>query len=56
MSVGIKLVQLFGVERAAYKVSKHMSALSPHGGFYSSSPGIPVKAYILHDPGHMLVV
>ena len=56
MSVGIKLVRLFGVEPAAYKVSEHMSALSPHGGFYSSSPGIPVKAYILHDPGHMLVV
>jgi len=56
MSVGIKLVQLFGVKPAAYKVSKHMSALSPHGGFYSSSPGIPVKAHILHDPGHTLVV
>ena len=52
----IKLVRLFGVELAAYKVCEHMSALSPHGGFYSSSPGIPVKAYILHDPGHMLVV
>ena len=38
----IKLVQLFGVELAVYKVSEHMSALSPHGGFYSSSPGIPV--------------
>ena len=33
MSVGIKLVQLFGVKRAAYKVSKHVSAFSPHGSF-----------------------
>lgn len=56
MSVGIKFVESIGVKPAAYKVSEHMSALSPHGGFYSSSPGIPVKAYILHDPGHTLVV
>ena len=56
MSVGIKLVESIGVKPAAYKVSEHMSALSPHGGFYSSSPGKPVKAHILHDPGHTLVV
>ena len=56
MSVGIKLVESIGVKPAAYKVSKHMSALSPHGRFYSSSSGIPVKAHIPHDPGHTLVV
>ena len=52
----IKFVESIGVKPAAYKVSKHVSAFGSHGGFYSSSPGIPAKAYILHDPGHTLVV